>query len=894
MPTLREKYDAYKAAQNQGERSPFLGLPLTSPVNLALSTRIDQEPAGRARFEMTARERYLTAKEYGLLRGQQGSAPSPAGQAPPATPVGDVLAAPPTPAHVLYQTRPKTFGFENRDLFPVTEDVTPQEQFERVASGLYSGITTGGLVGRPDFEGKRGYEAGELVGLLAPTGAANRVLGWGFGKIAASPTVQKVAKGTAGWVNKHIIPEALKQVKNRVKTAAGKGVLTMILKADDLAARFSGTAKEGLRTQGLDKLSKKEGIALADAIEAGKAPEYTHIIHNLYRLARGSGLPIGHVENYFPRYFKKEVQDALFTDMRLLRNKFGENFNGSDVAIMKMLEKAGETTQKAVSDMVKGGMRLDDALRLLDKQHQSQLFMKAGFEHERKLELPGWMYERDARVVIPHYIDQVAKRSAESRIMGSTLGKVDEALAEVGTVNVEEKELIERIVKSWTGKLEFEEGWTGWKRSLVNKYTNFQFATKIGMGTATIPNVTQSFISSIPKGGSYSFVRGGMNLMDKAQRGQIRKSGALPRDLLHSVLGDTPDAAWRGFADLMGEVSGFSGINRANQYLAASSIKQAVLDWQKKAIAGGPGAKAAIEQIKKLGYRWGKKKDFWKAPIPDHKMKEIMYRFAVDSQLQKNILNDPMMFNNPKFRALFLFKRFGYRQFAFIKDMLKQELSEGNATPLLRLAAGGYAGGEFVIWAKNKLKETVSGRPYFRKEDDLTVQRFLNNIAAVGSFGVMSDLMDVEDMTGLVNATEFLAGPVAYSDAKQLSKAAIKVAQTWDQFKDFATGEELQKIVWERNKHLIPSFFGSIPRAAGQRLKTEKKKESDRTAARTRMAKEIRTLERKGETKEAMRLINLWNEQYPRFPITGKQVGGGAVSRELLRSRRAIEEAMRE
>lgn len=896
MPTLRERYDAYKASQQQGpahEESPFRNLSFAAPPNPALSTRTDAPVmTERGSTEMTLRERYLVAKKYGLLRGQQGSAPSPAGQTPPVVPVGDRLAEPPIPKDVLYQTRQKTFGFENRDIFPVTPVVSPQEKFERIASGLYSGITTGGLVGRPEFEGKPGYEAGELVGLLAPTGATNKVLGWGFGKIAANPTVQKVAKETASWVNRKIIPEALKQVKNRVKTSAGKAVLTMILKADDLAARFSGTAKEGLRQKGLDRLSKEEGIALSDAIETGKAKEYTHIIHNLYKLARSAGLPIGHVENYFPRYFKRDIQEALFTDLRLLRTRFGENFNGSDQAIIKAIEKASQTTQKAVSDMVKGGMRLDDALRLLDRQHQSQLFMKAGFEHERVLELPGWMYERDARVVLPHYIDQLTKRVAESRIMGSTLGKVDDALAKIGATDIEERGLVERLVKSWTGKLEFEEGWTGWKRALVNKYTNFQFGTKIGMGTATIPNVTQSFISSIPKNGGYAFVRGGMNLIEKAERSQIRKSGALPRDLLHSVLGDTPDATWRGFADLMGEASGFSGINRANQYLAASSIKQAVLDWQRKAIAGGSDMKGAIEQIKKLGYRWGKKKDFWKAPIPDHKMKEIMYRFAVDSQLQRNILNDPMMFNNPKFRALFLFKRFGYRQFAFIKDMLKQELSEGNAKPLLRLAAGGYAGGEFVIWAKNSLKEGISGRPYFRKEDHLTMHRFLNNVAAVGSFGVMSDLFDVEDMTGLVHNLEFMGGPVAYSDANQLFTAATRVAATWDQYKDFATGEELQKIVWERNKHLIPSFFGSIPRAAGQRLKTERTQNTDRTKARSKMAKEIRTLERNGETEEATRLINLWNERHPTFPITGVQVGGGAITEEVRRNRKAIEEVL--
>ena len=64
--------------------------------------------------------------------------------------------------------------------------------------------------------------------------------------------------------------------------------------------------------------------------------------------------------------------------------------------------------------------------------------------------------------------------------------------------------------------------------------------------------------------------------------------------------------------------------------------------------------------------------------------------------------------------------------------------------PLLRLAAGGYLGGEFVNWAKDKIKSGVSGEKHTRIDEgtftDPTWERVINNYAAVGSFGIISDV----------------------------------------------------------------------------------------------------------------------------------------------------------
>ena len=65
-------------------------------------------------------------------------------------------------------------------------------------------------------------------------------------------------------------------------------------------------------------------------------------------------------------------------------------------------------------------------------------------------------------------------------------------------------------------------------------------------------------------------------------------------------------------------------------------------------------------------------------------------------------------------KPLLLFKRFGIRQFLYMKDVMKNELRHGNVLPLLRLGVGGFAGGQFVMWAKEEMNKSLTGeREYY-------------------------------------------------------------------------------------------------------------------------------------------------------------------------------------
>ena len=142
-----------------------------------------------------------------------------------------------------------------------------------------------------------------------------------------------------------------------------------------------------------------------------------------------------------------------------------------------------------------------------------------------------------------------------------------------------------------------------------------------------------------------------------------------------------------------------------------------------------------------------------------------MYRFSRDSQLQRNVLTEPLVSLDPRWRPFFLFKKFGYKQFNWIREQLLAEVSRGNLFPMLRLGVAGMAGGEFVSFARDSLAELISGGevydknrymfPYLTKGtpmssvgadqyidmSDFTIDDYVDRFASVGAFGIIGDIV---------------------------------------------------------------------------------------------------------------------------------------------------------
>tara|TARA_R100000750_G_scaffold13346_1_gene8535 strand:- start:70 stop:1137 length:1068 start_codon:yes stop_codon:yes gene_type:complete len=275
------------------------------------------------------------------------------------------------------------------------------------------------------------------------------------------------------------------------------------------------------------------------------------------------------------------------------------------------------------------------------------------------------------------------------------------------------------------------------------------------------------------------------------------------------------------FADKMTFVSGFKGINKVNNMVAASTAMDLVPQLHKIANQAKPGVKIKIlgKEFSRRGWAREKLKDFgvdWKAEkVSEDMLLRSMVKFAKNTQLQKNVLKDPEMFNMPRARPLFTFKRFAYRQAVYQKDVMTRELKRGNLMMPLRLGAAGLAGGEFVHWSRNMIKELWSGEPVYRENEEM-FGRMVENLAAVGSFGVVTDIAAAESLASSVG---FTLTPVLISDAYRVLDILVDFER--DLENDYGIGNSLHRSVIR-----VAPLFGGQARELAKQIQPGSQKEN--------------------------------------------------------------------
>ena len=613
----------------------------------------------------------------------------------------------------------------------------------------------------------------------------------------------------------------------------------------------------------LERLTKKyKGKQSLDIIKDAKS--------SLLRISRRS-LPQTQkqrstsTKGYFPRLIKREIAEKISDDLIPLVKELEKNGSVIDEAMAKSISKLSKQTKNVLERMVGEGKSKSyaNAIRELENRASGQIFGTPGFTKKRTFTLPSSIYERDARKVIPQYVNSMTKYMAQVETFGKDLKKSDPLFRKLAP---EESGTVMKIIDTWTGELERQKGYKGKAKKFVDGAVNFEFATKIGLGTATIPNVTQSFISTIAEQGLFPTLKGGANLLTKSGRKMVRRSGALNQSMLNAVTGYKPEGLMGKVAEKLGTYFGFTGINKFNMSIAASTIEGQLKKWNKQALRKG---KIGDYARKRLG-------DFNLTPrqggLKEDDVLEKMYRFATDSQLQKNILKDPLMFNDPKWRPMFLFKRFGYRQTTYMRDMLKREvIDRQNPMPLLRLLAGGVVGGEGVVFAKNKVKEWASGEPVYRKDEKDTLERYVNDVSAVGAYGVVSDMMDISsfkegDFTGISKQAKFAAVPVLASDAIDVFEGLLEIGKEWHNYGEGYTA------LRREGPEVASKVMGSIPRWLSKRAKLPSQKTAIVKSKRRTELGNLRDLIVGKKPKEAKGLLKLWNKNNPSLPITNEDL----------------------
>jgi len=627
------------------------------------------------------------------------------------------------------------------------------------------------------------------------------------------------------------------QAKNVVKLPESKSIVQDMTTATEKQFHMAGEYTEQMRDAGIHRgvtarvMAKAKGEKryageeISDLLEQRDSrnsnvpiiKKLRVVLDGIREDAKKLGIKVGEVKDYYPRSLKENVAKAIDADIHKVRViaddlMAKQKFSEADARVKVHLEQASAYTREATANLMKTGKAktYTHALELLENAAQEELFSAPGFIKRRTEAFPSHFYERDARKVIPRYISTMSKYMAQVEMFGEGGKGLYKRLAEVEKLSTTEWQDLSRIVDIWSGELTRRKGLRGKRKSMADAFVASEYSTKIAGGFATIPNITQPFISALNLGAG-NLAKGYLRILSKGGRKQVRRSGAINQSLIYGQFGyEAPGGLLGKLSQVGGEISGFTGINRINANMAALTFESFAKEMHKTA-----NLKSHWMGKNRIKFAQDRLSDFnidYTKPLTKKILLEKMYRFATDSQLQKNVLNEAMWMNHPAARPFMLFKRFGMRQVAWQTENLTREFkrayheaqTEGGgitksmiksgykggmrtAVPLLRLAAGGYFGGEFVVWAKNNLKSLLSGEDLERTSDPFTLKRFLENVASVGTLGMVSDFADA---TSVGRQLLWSTTPVAWADYENFTKGNYmrplgSIANTWrKRFKD--------------------------------------------------------------------------------------------------------------
>lgn len=716
------------------------------------------------------------------------------------------------------------------------------------------------------------------------------------GIFEARPSILEVIKGLPS----KIIPDFIKQTRKRVKSEPSQQMLARLRKGDEIRHRSAGDMMESFNKLGLRVIGKRGwGERLSQALLRGEAKSFRELFDKMYDIARAVGVRVAKYSvNYFPRMVKHEIARILQGDIATLERKAFKLSEDIGPLLREAIQNRHikPETIEALKHLVESGQAETyvDAIAKLKNFTHSEMFSPFGnLEKARVLKLPLDFYEMDAAKVIPRYVRGWAKRVAEVDQFGPKSEVYHDLRNKIDAISPAERRIVDHAVAAWTGAIVRDPKYSMTRRwrGVVDVIVQSEVITKIGLGLATIPNITQSFISTIPHFGVFRTSRGFYRVLRRGQvRAMVRRGGA-PMDI--------SARQWAGFETTgkMGKVAervlsiAFTPVNKFNAYLSASTVEASLPGYYRLAnmVAKTKIGKARVAHAKRV-------LEFLDVdptkPLTENVTLEAMYRAATDLQVMRNVLRDPLSVFNPRLKALWLFKRFGLKQAQLINDIVLKEIKHGNVWPLLRLAVGGYLGGEFVLWARNKIKSKISGKEYYT-EDKKGWERIAMVYASVGAFGVVSDVID----SGIFGDYP-KAGTIEFTLLPVQVQTLDKIADTVFRFATEASGDYGLLGATERLKGTAPRLMGPLGTQLAKRLQTDAQRAARLRFERGRAKSKILDLFLDGKGDQAVRVWKAWNkhnkyniafgqyDEYGRFLGRLGNIGVLLQNREMERAKK--------
>jgi|TARA_R100000093_G_scaffold8101_1_gene5812 hypothetical protein len=731
-------------------------------------------------------------------------------------------------------------------------------------------------------------------------------------------------------------------------------------------------------------MTEKEAIELANDLErASPVLPYTAKVKKLfdimYAIAEQSGMPIREkINNYFPHIIKEGVLNSLQKDVdNMVRSAeiLGKSNLQSERGVnnqIDMMIRSGELTFETVETLKhlrnKHG-NYASAFENLRKGINSERYtINKHLEKGRELDLPTEFLERDARLVIPDYIQRWAKRVEYVKAFGVEGEKMFGNINTLQTSGFsKEARVLRDTFDSFTNLAETNpaRNYRPSTKNFWNAMVNFGIGTKIGGGFAVFPNLGQPMISSALKAGIPRTILGLFRYnTDPNYKKMIKESGAMSTSLsvFQLMSGYRPTkltrtgkiAEWltRYFPLSVPFISfdgpklsdarvrlrpilSFQSVNRNNQIISAVAGYEGMRVWRKWAKGEGVGGSIdfvpgisnrlrSVENLNQMGLIENYeqyKRDLTSGKITEKqffdkvnrsldrelkdetKQREAVYRFAIDTQLQRNILREPVYFNDPRFRPFILFKRFGYRQFEWIYKNTLQEIKAGNAVYILRLMAGGLIYGPLLNSAKRMLRDVLAGEPIYDEsysvteviedfdniksdieQKGLSTDTFLNSavknismgdlldsFAAIGAAGFVGDITSAlyDGEKKLIRAGEFFLKPAVLQDMLVGADTATRFLRDYG---DYGFKNSLTRVP----QRLAPAF-GTFARQAATRLWTPGQKETYQKYRRGQIKSDMLDAFLDGDDDKALQLLAAWNRANPDRPFSYNDISWKAM-----------------
>ena len=694
------------------------------------------------------------------------------------------------------------------------------------------------------------------------------------------------------------------------------------------------------------KVSENYWELLSKAVEDGiqNVPEvdgYKRIANFLYNRARESGVDVGYLENYIPQILKQGVSEKVFADIYKIADmvsresprrsekslqaqgeprvydlkndyvdliiqamnnptNFAKDRKGEARFLNRIIKKSinslSPETKEAYDTILRERAKekpLEElsplkAMSLMGRLTYGEVFRLDGnLEKSRSYKLPNSFYERDIRKLLGIYSSNVARRSSEVK----QFGRKGEIVKELFNKATDQdlpimSELHNHVLGTIGHKREYNLN-PGMK-NFMQKVMEWETSTKIALGTATAMNLSQFAISSAFSAGYWRFTKGAYKYMtDKDFKQQVDSSGGNLYKYINEMMGlsQQSDISKKAVGWLT-DKSQFNRINSINNVLASASARVllddlvAISSGKRGFGLGRMGSKSwAKSTLNKMGVNPSAIKN---GKLDDSIIINAIGKFAVKSQLQKDVLSDPLILNRPSMKPFLQFKSFGLRQYNFITDSLKFDLAHGNFMPLLRLAAGGMATGAISIKAKELMKQLASGEKAYDPATffEADAKEIVENVAAIGAFGFLGDFMmaGLEEGRSVSNALAFFASPPFASDIDEFFKFIGALERDYKNYQ----GDFIKRVPARALKMTGSPLLKDLAKQFETKGMTKDRIEFLRGRRKSAILDTIINSSDENAYNDAIKDIKNWNKAYPMYPILVTDIDYKAIFKRKM------------